>query len=128
MALAQRLESMRSRYRRSVLFNWFVLEKVLVRFQQIQAGLPLDPHIDVVNSLGLTREHILARMPHNLRALARLVQGSAVVIFGFFCARVRQAGRRVSVVCSRATSARLSPSWTNCRRAQSCSTTSSTTC
>lgn len=76
LALAQRLERARSRYRRAVLFNWFVIEKVLVTFEQIQAGLPVDPHIDVVNSLGLTRERIVARIPHNLRALGKLLKGT----------------------------------------------------
>jgi RNA polymerase primary sigma factor len=54
-----------------------MLGKVHEKFQQVKAGAtPLDPHIDVVNSLGLTREHIAARMPFNLRALGKLLQGA----------------------------------------------------
>jgi RNA polymerase primary sigma factor len=77
LALAVRLESARCRYRRAVLFNWVVLRKVYDKFQQIRAGAtPLDPHIDVVNSVGLTREHIMARLSHNLRALDKLLQAA----------------------------------------------------
>ena len=55
--LAIRLENARRRYRRAALFNWVVLRKVYAKFQEIKAGqVPLDPHIDVVNSVGLTRE------------------------------------------------------------------------
>jgi RNA polymerase primary sigma factor len=50
-------------------------------FEQVQAGqLAIDPTIDVVNSLGLSREQILSRMPHNLRTL-RQVCVSAVADF-----------------------------------------------
>ena len=74
LALALRLETARRRYRRAVLFNWVVMRNVLERFQQIKAGLtPVDPHIDVVNSLGLTRDNIVAAIPYNLRALNKLL-------------------------------------------------------
>jgi RNA polymerase primary sigma factor len=77
LALAVRLENARSRYRRAVLFNWTVLRKVYAKFQEVKAGAtPLDPHIDVVNSLGLTREHIAARLPLSLRALGKLLEAA----------------------------------------------------
>jgi RNA polymerase primary sigma factor len=77
LALALRLEVTRRRYRRALLFSWHTLDKVLAVFQRVQSGLqPLDPMIDVVNSLQLTREQILARIPHNLKTLNRLLQMS----------------------------------------------------
>jgi RNA polymerase primary sigma factor len=77
LRLARRLESARKRFRRAALFNWPTLARVIDAFQRIREGkLALDPTIDVVTSLGLTREQILARMPHNLRTLVRLYQRS----------------------------------------------------
>jgi len=38
--------------------------------------VPLDPQIDVINSAGLSREEILGRIPQNLRALGKLLQGA----------------------------------------------------
>jgi RNA polymerase primary sigma factor len=74
LELAIRLENSRRRYRRAGLFNWVVLRKVFAQFQEIKAGsVPLDPHIDVVNSLGLTRENIMARLPNSLRALGKML-------------------------------------------------------
>lgn len=73
LRLATRLESARRRYRRAALANWFILERVMTTFRRIKAGeQALDPMIDVVQSMGLTRERILARLPHNLRTLDRV--------------------------------------------------------
>jgi RNA polymerase primary sigma factor len=72
--LAQRLERARQRYRHAALCSWYVLEHVAVTFECVQAGqLALDPTIDVVGSLGLTRENILLRMPHNVRTLRHVL-------------------------------------------------------
>jgi RNA polymerase primary sigma factor len=73
LELAQRLERTRRRFRRAVLFSWITLRKVLQVFYGIREGhLALDPSIDVVTSLGLTREQILSRIPHNLKTLQRI--------------------------------------------------------
>jgi RNA polymerase primary sigma factor len=78
LALAQHLEIARNRYRRSVLFCWWSLQRVIGMYDRIHEGLlPLDPHIDVVHSLGLHRESILARMPLNLRTLKKMLRGAA---------------------------------------------------
>jgi len=77
LALAQRLEQKRNRYRRAALLNWRTLRKVVETFQRIQAGqLPIDPNIDVVTTLNLSRDKILARMPHNLGTLQPLLDKS----------------------------------------------------
>jgi len=72
--LAQRLETARRRYRHAALLSWQVLTRVLDTFSRVQAGeLAVDPTIDVVTSLGLSREKILARMPYNVRTLRSLI-------------------------------------------------------
>src|SRR5260370_22048347 len=75
LALAQRLEHMRTRYRRAALANWRTVARVVDTFERVLAGqLALDPTIDVVTTLKLSREQILARMPHNLRTLRSLLK------------------------------------------------------
>jgi RNA polymerase primary sigma factor len=76
--LAKRLEVARQRFRRAALWSWTVVGRVIDMFEQVQAGqLAVDPTIDVVNSLGLSREQILARMPTNLRTLRQLQTAAA---------------------------------------------------
>jgi RNA polymerase primary sigma factor len=73
--LARQMESARKRFRRAVLCNWYILQRVVETFEKVQAGeLALDPTIDVVHSLGLSREAILRRLPHNLRTLRHVVE------------------------------------------------------
>src|SRR5437899_5469780 len=72
--LSQRLETARKRYRHAGLLSMHVLGRVVSTFERVLAGqLAVDPTIDVVTSLGLSREKILARMPHNVRTLRRLL-------------------------------------------------------
>src|SRR6266446_10973391 len=72
--LSQRLETARKRYRHAALLSVYVLSRVQSTFERVQAGqLAVDPTIDVVTSLGLSREKILARMPYNLRTLRHLL-------------------------------------------------------
>jgi RNA polymerase primary sigma factor len=74
LELAQKLELARKRFRRSVLANWKVLSDVLIMFERILADdLAVDPCIDVISSLNLTREKILARMPSNVRTLGHVL-------------------------------------------------------
>lgn len=76
--LAKRLETTRRRFRRAALFNWPTVAKVLEAFTRIRDGqLALDPTIEVITSMGLTRDQILARMPHNLKTLNRFQQKAA---------------------------------------------------
>ncbi len=77
LTLARRLERERTRFRMAALSNWQTLEKVIDTFERVQAGqLAVDPTIDVVTSLKLSREQILARMPHNLRTLRQLLKAA----------------------------------------------------
>jgi len=75
LELAQRLEIARQRYRHAALSNLYVLSKVVDTFERVQGNeLAVDPTIDVVTSLGLSREKILARMPYNLRTLHHILR------------------------------------------------------
>ncbi|MCI0462806.1 MAG: sigma-70 family RNA polymerase sigma factor [Gemmataceae bacterium] len=77
LTLAKRLELARMRYRRAVLSSWLILRRVVEAFERVQAGkLALDPTIDVVTTLGLSRDKIIARMPHNLRTLQHVLEAS----------------------------------------------------
>jgi RNA polymerase primary sigma factor len=79
LTLAQRLERMRTRYRRAALSNWRTVQRVVETFERVLAGqLALDPTIDVVTTLKLSREQILARMPHNLKTLRKLLAQAEV--------------------------------------------------
>jgi RNA polymerase primary sigma factor len=58
-----------------VLANWTALSNVVDTFDRIQKGeLALDPHIDVVATLKLTRENILQSIPVNLPTLQQLLK------------------------------------------------------
>ena len=77
LSLATRLEKARWRYRRSVLFCWWSQQRIAGMFERIHDGkMPIDPQIDVVHSLGLDRDSISARLPHNLRTLTQLLRGA----------------------------------------------------
>jgi RNA polymerase primary sigma factor len=96
LSLAKRLEKSRTRYRRAVLFNWVVLTKVVETFDRVLAGkLAIDPTIDVVTTLNLKREQILARMPHNLRTLKRLFTTATTDFRRLLRARTRSETVRV---------------------------------
>jgi len=74
LALAERLEFKRRRYRHAAMMNWRTLAAIVETFERVRAGqLALDPTIDVVTTLGLSRERILQRMPHNLPTLHKLI-------------------------------------------------------
>ncbi len=78
LELAQRLETARRRFRHAALCSWHVLAEVVATFECVLAGqLALDPTIDVVTSLELSREQILARMPYNVRTLRHLLDQAA---------------------------------------------------
>jgi RNA polymerase primary sigma factor len=56
------------------LWNWYVLGRVVETFERVLArSQALDPTIDVVHSLDLSREQILARLPYNVRTLRNLL-------------------------------------------------------
>ncbi len=78
LALAQRLDRTRARFRHAALCSWKVLGQVVSTFECVRAGqLALDPVIDVITSMGRSREEILSRLPYNLRTLRQILKASA---------------------------------------------------
>ncbi len=76
LALARRLEDARRRFRHAALASGRILGRVLQTFEAVQEGrLAIDPVIDVITSLGLSRDRIISRMPHNVRTLRRVLAG-----------------------------------------------------
>jgi RNA polymerase primary sigma factor len=76
LALARRLEDARRRFRKAALSSAHIVGRVLQTFEAVQEGrLAIDPVIDVITSLGLSRDRILNRMPHNVRTLRRVLNG-----------------------------------------------------
>jgi RNA polymerase primary sigma factor len=93
LALAERLAFRRTRYRKAALSSWRTLEKVCDTFERVLAGrLAIDPSIDVVTTLGLSRENILKRMPHNVRTLRQLL-GISETLFRELLRSNSQSGR-----------------------------------
>lgn len=72
---AKELERERTRFRRGVLSCWIIMQRVVETFRRVQAKtLALDPTIDVVTSMNLTRDRIIARMGPNLKTLEHLLE------------------------------------------------------
>jgi RNA polymerase primary sigma factor len=80
LALAQKLEHHRDRFRRAALLCVRVLGRVAEKFGQIAAGnAPIDPHVDVFSSpeLHMGRVQILARLTSNLTTLNQVLDREA---------------------------------------------------
>ncbi|MFO0808081.1 MAG: sigma-70 family RNA polymerase sigma factor [Gemmataceae bacterium] len=75
LAQARRLEVARDRFRRAALASGWILAKVSHTFEAVRLGkLAIDPTIDTITSVNLSREQILARLPVNSPTLRRLMQ------------------------------------------------------
>jgi len=88
LALAQRLEHHRNRFRSAALLCPRVLARMVEKFDQIaRRQTPIEPNIDVYSSeeLRLTRAQIVARLDKNLHTLKTLLDQEARV----FAAGVR---------------------------------------
>ena len=73
IALAKRIEITRKRYRRAVLTCGHALSATLDTLKRVHRGeLPFDRTIKVSLTERLTKEQVLARMPHNFATLDRL--------------------------------------------------------
>ena len=77
IALAKKIEITRKRFRRSVLSCNFALQQTVDTLEKVFKGqLPFDRTIKVSLTERLTKEQILARMPHNLATLKPLLEES----------------------------------------------------
>ncbi|MFO0903622.1 MAG: sigma-70 family RNA polymerase sigma factor [Pirellulales bacterium] len=75
ISLAKKIEVTRKRFRRSLLSCDFALRATVETLTRVHRGdLPFDRTIKVSLTERLTKEQILARMPHNLRTLEHLIQ------------------------------------------------------
>ncbi|MFM8250343.1 MAG: sigma-70 family RNA polymerase sigma factor [Planctomycetota bacterium] len=74
IALAKKIEVSRKRFRRMLLTCDFALRATVETLKKVYRGeLPFDRTIKVSLTERLTKEQILARMPHNLRTLEHLI-------------------------------------------------------
>ena len=73
IALAKRIEIARKQYRRAVLSNGYALSATVETLRRVYEGeLPFDRTIKVSLTENLTKEQILARMPHNFKTIDHL--------------------------------------------------------
>ena len=75
ISLAKKIEVSRKRFRRTVLSSDFALKQTVETLSRVHKGeLPFDRTIKVSLTEQLTKEQIIARMPHNLATLNYLMQ------------------------------------------------------
>ncbi|HEV3415866.1 MAG TPA: RNA polymerase sigma factor RpoD [Pirellulales bacterium] len=74
ISLAKKIEVTRKRFRRSVLGCNFAMQGTIETLEKVYKGiLPFDRTIKVSLTERLTKEQIMARMPHNLATLKQLL-------------------------------------------------------
>ncbi|MCA9198348.1 MAG: sigma-70 family RNA polymerase sigma factor [Planctomycetales bacterium] len=74
ISLAKKIEVSRKRFRRTVLSSDFAMRSTVETLEKVYRGeLPFDRTIKVSLTEQLTKEQILARMPHNLKLLNHLL-------------------------------------------------------
>jgi RNA polymerase primary sigma factor len=74
ISLAKKIEVTRKRFRRSVLGCNFAMQATIETLDKVHQGaLPFDRTIKVSLTERLTKEQILARMPHNLKTLRSIM-------------------------------------------------------
>ena len=74
IALAKKIEVTRKRFRRTVLGCNYSLQSTIRTLKDVHQGiLPFDRTVKVSLTERLTKEQIMARMPHNLRTLDHLL-------------------------------------------------------
>ena len=74
IAMAKKIEVTRKRFRRTVLGCNYTMQATIRTLAEVHKGtLPFDRTIKVSLTERLTKEQIMARMPHNLRTLEHLL-------------------------------------------------------
>ena len=75
ISLAKKIEVTRKRFRRALLTCDYALRATVATLKQVYRGeLPFDRTIKVSLTEQLTKEQILARMPHNLATIDKLLE------------------------------------------------------
>lgn len=94
LRLAKRLELTRERYRYAAFLCPGLLDRLYQTFYRIHKGqFHIDPTIEVVGSLGLTRDRILKRLPTHLRTLSYLLRQHATMFREYLSATSAKARR-----------------------------------
>jgi RNA polymerase primary sigma factor len=78
--LAERLDRRRTRFRSAALLSAHILGRALHLFERVRMGqTPIDPNIDVYSDelMRLSRDQILARLPHHLLLIKKLLREEA---------------------------------------------------
>ncbi len=77
ISLAKKIEISRKKFRRAVLSNDFAMRQTVETLRRVYKGeLTFDRTIKVSLTEQLTKEQILARMPHNLKTVDNLLERS----------------------------------------------------
>ncbi len=77
ITLAKKIEVTRKRFRRTVVGCSLALKSTVNTLTKVHGGiLPFDRTIKVSLTERLTKEQIMARMPHNLRTLGQMIEGN----------------------------------------------------
>src|SRR5437763_1413533 len=77
ISLAKKIEVTRKRFRRALLASDFALRATVETLRQVYRGdLPFDRTIKVSLTEQLTKDQILARMPHNFATIDRLLESN----------------------------------------------------
>ena len=77
ISLAKKIEITRKRFRRTLLSCDYAMRETVKILSQVYKGeLPFDRTIKVSLTEQLTKEQILARMPHNLATIERLLEAN----------------------------------------------------
>jgi RNA polymerase primary sigma factor len=75
ISLAKKIEITRKRFRRTVLSSNLAMQNTVETLRKVHEGiLPFDRTIKVSLTERLTKEQIMARMPHNLSTLTHLME------------------------------------------------------
>ena len=79
ISLAKKIELTRKRFRRNLLRSFHALEATVKTIERVHEGeLPFDRTIKVSLTERLTKDQILARLPHNLPTLRKLMEDQRV--------------------------------------------------
>ncbi len=97
ISLAKKIEITRKRFRRSLLACHYAMRATVETLEKVHRGqLPFDRTIKVSLTEQLTKEQILARMPHNLITLNRLLNENETDFRHFVSKRSDPEARRAA--------------------------------
>ncbi|HEX3655719.1 MAG TPA: sigma-70 family RNA polymerase sigma factor [Pirellulales bacterium] len=97
IALAKKIEVTRKRFRRTLLACDLAMRSTIETLTKVHDGsLPFDRMIKVSLTEQLTKEQIMARMPHNLRTLGHLLADNRADFRRVICKRLTKDERRAA--------------------------------